>query len=570
MTQAVIEVSHLPSAASFYAAVTQPFGIRFLSSSSNGGELYFGFPAFPPSPQEVILTLVAVPDPIPTTITFTAQSRETVKEFHDRALRAVDFDTTQSIEHISSGSSAQIYDLDGNLVEANYSARRASEPAAPPPKTGSRIEAWREDVSKSSMSTTTEIVPRSLARSASDPLAYRDKETGKGGLIPGISNQGLIGTLLGAAAGAAIAYAMVRSEEPEEKEEVVHVLPMRAAPHPRMYEESVPGSQMYKEERTRYYAPLERVVEVARSAKSMTGESRSPAKSVHYSVSMEDNERKSIMYRDGKSEQKSRAATEVSVRSSKSKSRSRVDEPLEIESAPSKVSSHSSRSDDQSTVVRAQGTPLPESVAPSKVSVRSKAKTVVSAKDVALPESVAPSRVSTAVRPERNANDSRPPSSYVSAKTSHSRSRSKSTIRGGDAASSVSRREKGSSHVSRRDKESRVSARDVPLPETEVATRVSRRSRRDSHGGSHVSARHIPLPESHISAQDIELPESVIDDDMVSVAPSDSVSCIGMKRERLDRGLMSGRHSLTERSSNKEERGSRGAMSEADRLRRRF
>ncbi|KAJ6788886.1 hypothetical protein PWT90_00096 [Aphanocladium album] len=139
------------------------------------------------------------------------------------------------------------------------------------------------------------------------------------------------------------------------------------------------------------------------------------------------------------------------------------------------------------------------------------------------------------------------------------------------------------------DRRSRVSARDVPLPASRVGTSEffdtvshvsikkapSSTSRRDFDGfedsRSHISARNIPLPascvdgggkdadrKSHVSARNIPLPASCVgtnyhdgtrsqvsarniplpgshvgssranwDDDMRSIAPSDSISCIG-------------------------------------------
>lgn len=531
MTQAVIEVSHLPSAASFYAAVTQPFGIRFLSSSPNGSSLYFGFPAFPPSPSEVILTLVACSNPVATTITFTASSRETVKEFHDRAVRAADFDTTSSLIHIATGSVAQVYDLDGNMVEARHSARRSSEPApeAIPPKPTNRIEAWREDVDRAATETSSVIeAPKALSRVASLSMAEREEESTSKGLVPGLSNKALIGTVLGAAAGAIAAYAMVRSEEPEF--ETVTAVPISATPARTQYAESIPATRMYQDERARYYSPQqpaeERIVEIERSIKSMTGVAKSVAspKSTHYSViRMDDNDCRTVVYRDEIKSQvsrkeKSRVGTEVSHRS-----KSRSNEPRAIMPAPSYVSSRHSKREPMGTVVSARNIALPESVAPSRISAKniplpeSVAPSRISARNIPLPESVAPSRVSRSGRdrdPDRTA-----PSSYVSARTS----RSKSTVRHRGPESTASK-----SH--------RSSAREK---------------------GSHVSARNVPLPETVI-------------DDCGSVAPSDSVSSVGSKRERMDRVLGLSRLSLVERGSPREVGAIRGAMSETERLRRRF
>ena len=61
---------------------------------------------------------------------------------------------------------------------------------------------------------------------------------------------------------------------------------------------------------------------------------------------------------------------------------------------------------------------------------------------------------------------------------------------------------------------SHVSARNIELPMSRV-------------GSSHVSARHIGLPVSGIGSS-----HAGWDDDNVSVAPSDSISCVGSKMSR--------------------------------------
>lgn len=68
------------------------------------------------------------------------------------------------------------------------------------------------------------------------------------------------------------------------------------------------------------------------------------------------------------------------------------------------------------------------------------------------------------------------------------------------------------------DRNSHVSARDFPLPASGVGT--------DHHNGSltQISARCIPLPGSHVGSSHANW-----DDDARSIAPSDSISCIGSK-----------------------------------------
>ena len=83
---------------------------------------------------------------------------------------------------------------------------------------------------------------------------------------------------------------------------------------------------------------------------------------------------------------------------------------------------------------------------------------------------------------------------------------------------------------------SEISARHVPLPMSEVSARHVPLPR------SEISARHIPLPMSEVSARHVPLPMSGVgsshapwDDDLDSVVPDDSISCVGSKSSRRSR-----------------------------------
>src|ERR1700738_173188 len=85
----VIEVSHLPSSASFYAAVCQPLGIYFLSRTTVSSSLDFGLPASNLGPREVFFTLSQTPHPTRSLLEFRASNSHAVTEFHRRALLAL-------------------------------------------------------------------------------------------------------------------------------------------------------------------------------------------------------------------------------------------------------------------------------------------------------------------------------------------------------------------------------------------------------------------------------------------------------------------------------------------------
>jgi len=87
------------------------------------------------------------------------------------------------------------------------------------------------------------------------------------------------------------------------------------------------------------------------------------------------------------------------------------------------------------------------------------------------------------------------------------------------------------------------SARDIPLPESRAHTYISARNvpLPDSRAPTYISARDVPLPASrpatYVSARHVPLPASHAggweeddDDDLDSIAPSDSISCVGSRR----------------------------------------
>lgn len=257
-----IEVSHLPSSSSFYAAVTQPLGIHFLCASpSSPHSLHFGIPA---QPSEILFTLTESHSPRPSTITLTASNSTQVANFHALALESNTHHSTNLIQHSSDAAVAKTTDLDGNMLEVRYARsppRRGSVHAAPTTittastaKEARRVLDWQRDVARSISSqsptpsrdqspqramvlapaqepTPSQMAPSQVAppaeldsrpallRSATAPMMsamYNEVSSALPERIgEGLSAQAIIGTILGAAAGAAVAYAMVRSEEPE-------------------------------------------------------------------------------------------------------------------------------------------------------------------------------------------------------------------------------------------------------------------------------------------------------------------------------------------------------------------
>ncbi len=136
----------------------------------------------------------------------------------------------------------------------------------------------------------------------------------------------------------------------------------------------------------------------------------------------------------------------------------------------------------------------------------------VSAKDIPLPSS----RVGTSEFFDTV--------SHVSTRKAHSLANHKDTSSAEDSRSHISARNiplpascvDCGSRVA--DRNSHVSARNIPLPASCVGTNFHDGSR------SHISARNVPLPGSHVGSS-----RANWDDDVRSIAPSDSISCIGSK-----------------------------------------
>ena len=483
----VLEVCHLPSAASFYAAITQPLGLQYLSSSASPSptRLYFGH--IDPTTNKPITIFelqqasLSTP-PQQSLITLSAPSPAAVESFYKKALLANNAQKDHKFEKTGDEEAkARIEDLDGNMLEAVYSSRAGRRiptiETASTEKEARRVLAWQEEVARSTVASD---VHSSVAGSEygdrRPPPAYRRADTfpalehdrpmrlvrretvttehyrneneraameGRGGAGNGLMKG--MGILLGAAAGAAVAYAMVRSESPP-----------RIAGPPRRASYGDHGSQYIHA----------RPVEMVRAVE------RVPARSY---VTARDPPRY-LEYRDAPP----------------APSRTQANEIARIEER-SHVSHRSARDSERGSRAR--------------------------------------SRSEVGSRYSRPATDLPPRARSPSPHSSH-----------------VSRRShKSGSHHSKRDAESYVSARSqrtestvkpvqyVTAPPSKVTTTTIRMVPPKEERRSEVSyARHIPLPQSEVSARHIPLPRSVVSGRgyAASVAPSDSVSSIGSKRER--------------------------------------
>ncbi|KAG9240857.1 hypothetical protein BJ878DRAFT_523800 [Calycina marina] len=236
----IIEVSHLPSAASFYAASCQPLGLAYLSCSP--ARLHFGY--ISDQGPQVVFTLQQSPviPPRPSQITLLAQSPKAVNDFYQRSLAASTLQRDPSFAKDGEETIAKTRDLDGNMLEAIYSSRKPTLEITNTAKEARRVLDWQHDVARSVAvdqphddaqgrsperssgalsrppvsnrqpdSYTVSQPPMRLVRHDTvNKETYRCPDAGSGGF----SGMKLVGTLLGAALGGAAAYAMVQADPP--------------------------------------------------------------------------------------------------------------------------------------------------------------------------------------------------------------------------------------------------------------------------------------------------------------------------------------------------------------------
>ncbi|CAL3969649.1 unnamed protein product [Diplocarpon coronariae] len=246
----LIQVSHLPSAASFYGSLTQPLGLQFLSATPTVPAcLHFGYILSTPSgPRKItVFTVSQAAPPRLSHITLSAPSPKAVFDFHGQSvLLGVDSRGGNTFEKVGEEQRALTRDFDGNVIEAVYGPLPGSGVGGGLGKESKRVLEWQQDVARSiSGSNVGLAVPPPFRRaetfpSPSDLGRERERERERpirivrretittehygpqSSLLPresvaesgGISKKAVLGTLLGAAAGAAFAYAITRAESP--------------------------------------------------------------------------------------------------------------------------------------------------------------------------------------------------------------------------------------------------------------------------------------------------------------------------------------------------------------------
>ncbi|KAI2622650.1 hypothetical protein GGS26DRAFT_238784 [Hypomontagnella submonticulosa] len=247
-----VQVKELPPSSSFYAAIAQPLGLKYISASPSS--IVFG-DSTSPSPQTVFEvkqnTSADSQQLKPCRLILSANSPSVVSAFHAAALRAypelkhgdanVNFLRLHDNSESSGESRARIGDLDGNIMEVVHNnhpdyapsqAASAARHAHSSSQEASRVLDWNLDVG------TTAVPSRSVAGSVAPPSTVGSRtangepytwlrrsvttstmETSPRENSKGLNTSTVVGTVLGVAVGAAVGgaltYSMMKNEQRE-------------------------------------------------------------------------------------------------------------------------------------------------------------------------------------------------------------------------------------------------------------------------------------------------------------------------------------------------------------------
>jgi hypothetical protein len=399
-------------------------------------------------------------------------------------------------------------DFDGNMVEAAYSSHDLPV-MSDAEKEARRVLNWQEDVARSvSGDGGSQAGPGSLRRAETFPRVVErhttTTESHRGTHRPeptrsasgGISKGTVIGTLLGAAAGAAFAYAMVRSESPESADPQ----PTRAA----SYSHPAPAST-YSHHRQEHVVERVPARSVASERKYASEEDIRPRYVERYTVVPSQAPRELETIAEG-----SYISTHSRARTHKPESH--YERPLQILPAPTprdrSPDTHVSRRSHKSSG---------SSEGRSRHSKKDKAASNSGHKEDGSYHSARSTHTESTIKPSKS-----PTTVYVAA-PSHVSSKSKSKSKAG------SRVDGGETVVKVSGSQVSVRPSQVALPESVIEG--SRSGRKSRSGRSRVGGESA----YNGGAERVELPESVIGGGAyeASVAPSDSVSSVGSKMERL-------------------------------------
>ncbi|KAL8774959.1 MAG: hypothetical protein Q9209_000438 [Squamulea sp. 1 TL-2023] len=212
-----LTVSHLPTSCSFFLAALAPLGYRYIGQSGN--QIGFGI-------HDTEFFISQETESIKATsahVAFLAPSRSVVDKFFIAALKAGGRIHGEPAERDPATGyySAAVLDLDDNSIEVMH--RDGKVPHANSADRGldaDRVSSWQKEVAASTVSQaplSTRASPRVTVTTITKPTIMVSDRPTQSRADNDMSSKTFIGTLLGAAAGAAVAYAMTKGDEGSNK-----------------------------------------------------------------------------------------------------------------------------------------------------------------------------------------------------------------------------------------------------------------------------------------------------------------------------------------------------------------
>ncbi|KAI1333471.1 hypothetical protein F5Y15DRAFT_353103 [Xylariaceae sp. FL0016] len=539
-----VQVQDLPPSASFYSAVTQPLGLRYLSADSSS--IVFGDVSETPHKPvfEIKRSQTAggkgdsdATSAKPSRMVLSAHSPSVVSAFRAAAVRA-NPDLQISVGEAgpdflrangSGNSCTKITDLEGNIMEVVY-VPPPEYPAAHQGSTirktqstnheASRILDWNLDVAssvgtKSRAGTVAPSRPGTVRGDGGEPCTILRRsvttstlETGPRQTSGGLSTGTVIGSVLGAVAagaaiGGAITYAMVRNDReraPQQEFDAPSFQRRSTFPDP------------YPDHRPRY-VEVERTVERIHYPEQYPPSSRKyPPPSYVARYSQVDGPTRSRTMEEVDDHATQARAMSHYTTGSRARRRSEAGStrrPLMIADTEYRSEAGSKHTSSPKLLMDAEY----RSHVGSKHTSASKSKVF----SEAAYSHVAPSRHTSASK--------------------HSRAPTEASYRSHATSKHSSRPVEVETYVSARSDRSASTVR--PAPSHAASKAGSRYSTATvkmpgvSRAPSHASARHVPLPASRSASKaDWDALDVEDVDDVGSVAPSDSISCVGSKHSR--------------------------------------
>ncbi|TGJ80245.1 hypothetical protein E0Z10_g8521 [Xylaria hypoxylon] len=501
-----VQVKDLAPSASFYSAVTQPLGLRFISA--NASSIVYG------NPDPVFEVKISANPPKPTRIVLSVSSPSVVSAFHAATRRANPTGNSNILlkddDGISGESRASATDLEGNIMEIVYLPGYTGSTVRTQSTTKqvTRILDWNLDVATSTVGAARSvagsvtpsrpglatvvptddesyrIIRRSFTTSTVESSPPQQQQTSKG-----LSTGAMVGTMLGAVAvgalGAGITYAFIKKDRDRTPRQEFDAPPFqRRATYPEPYPDHQPR-----------YVEMERTVEKVRYPEQY------PPGSNNYTQPAYTTRRSQAGSPPVEEVIDDRASRHNSSSRTRDRSASSPRKPLMITEVEHKSN---------------VGSQHPE---PSRLLTEAEHRSRVESRHTTNAKSQLHAELFKRHNPAPSIATSKAPSQAPDAR-SHVSSRSRH--RDDDRRSHASSRHRTVRPPRDAEVETYVSARSEKSTSTVRPVKTQTRSKAPSRAASYVSAREIPSPPKETDWKDI-----VDDDDNASVAPSDSISCIG-------------------------------------------